>query len=146
MRKLLRYIFDNTTPTQIQISLCFMRVTIGIISVKHGLTFMLDGMAAWQTFGAAINVLGIYFWPTMWGFLAACTKFFGSIMFTFGFATRIVSFLIAFMMFIATLWHIQKGESFIVYAYPLSLVLVFLFFASIGGGRFSIDYYLTTDK
>jgi putative oxidoreductase len=133
------YITAPASPTIMHIALCCMRVSIGLLTIGHGIPKIMGGTATWQSIGAAISVIGIYFWPTFWGFLAACTEVFGGFALILGWGTRLASFLLASMMIIAFLMHWQKGDSFIVYSYPLSMFIIFINFMIIGGGALSID-------
>jgi len=131
---------------QNQKALFFLRLSIGLLTIIHGAPKIMGGTESWQFFGAAMTSIGIDFLPVMWGFIAAATEFFGGIMFTCGLGTRFSSFFLALMMAIATIWHVQKGDLFMVYSFPLSVMCVFITFLWIGGGRFSLDYYSRAKK
>jgi putative oxidoreductase len=126
------------------IALAGMRIAIGILALLHGYPKLMGGIAGWQSLGAmAMNPLGIYFLPTLWGGLAACTEFFGGIALILGLGVRPASLFLAIMMVVAAHWHIQKGDYFQVYSFSLTLIVVYIFFFIIGGDLFSLDYYLT---
>jgi uncharacterized membrane protein YphA (DoxX/SURF4 family) len=67
----------------------------------------------------------------------------GGIMFTVGFGTRIASAANVIMMCVATAWHINKGDPFMVYSFPLTLIVVFSAYFVMGGGIVSVDSHLT---
>lgn len=126
-----------------QFALTMLRITIGILTIGHGIPKIMGGLQGWQQLGTTFMYpLGITFLPLVWGFLGACTEFFGGITLTMGLATRFSSFCLIIMMIIATAWHIKKGDSFQVYSFPLSLIFVYLVFLMVGGGRFSLDNYM----
>lgn len=126
----------------LQYALCFMRVGIGLLTMLHGIPKM-SGIETWHNLGTTFMFpLGITFLPTMWGFLGGCTEFFGGIALMLGLGTRAASFSLVIMMFIAAIWHIKRGDSFNVYSFPISLCIVYLTFMVIGGGDFSLDYYI----
>lgn len=119
-----------------------MRIGIGLLTVIHGIPKIKGGVDTWKSLGSAVNPLGIYFLPIIWGFLAACAEFFGGIALILGLGTRLASLALAIMMFVAAVWHIERGDKFTVYSFALSLMVVFLTWVIIGGGPFSLDRYL----
>ena len=142
MNKFLRIIIGPISNNLIEATLFFMRVSIGILMIFHGLPKIMGGVSVWREIGTYIFPLGIKFLPTMWGFLGACTEFFGGIALALGLCTRIVSAALAFMMLVATVWHLSINSPYKIYSFPLSLIVIFLSFIIIGGGKFSLDYYL----
>jgi putative oxidoreductase len=143
MKNLCRLITNQPTDEHLHLALSFMRIGIGILTIGHGLPKIMGATQTWQFLGAAMASIGITFWPVMWGFLAAMTEFVGGILFSLGLGTRIASFFLAIMMFVATLWHISKGDPFTKYSFPLTVMIIFLAFIVIGGSKYSLDYYLS---
>ena len=136
-----KFLTSTATPEQIAFSLTFLRVAIGVLTTIHGIPKM-GGVEVWQNLGTTFMApLGIHFLPVMWGFLGFACEFIGGIALTLGFATRFASFALFIMMIIATVWHIQKGDSFNVYSFPLTLIFVYLFFIWIGSGPYSLESY-----
>ncbi len=145
--KLLQHIFGQASQTRTQYALVFLRIGIGILTIPHGYPKLMGGVAGWEKIGETFMFpLGIYFLPVMWGFVGACTEFFGGIALVLGLGTRIASVFLTVMMCIATAWHIQRGDVFNVYSFPLSLAVVYVAFIALGGGIFSLDHYLTKRK
>jgi len=140
MKKLL---FAPASPRIIELTLCCVRIGLGILTIFHGLPKIMGGIATWEYLGSTMGLLGIHFLPIMWGFIAACTEFFGGILFALGLGTRIASLLITLMMVVALIMHLHKGDPFTIYSFAITLIVVFLGFLVIGGGRLSIDYYLS---
>lgn len=142
MYQFLTNIFGQPSTAQLEFALTFVRVGIGLLTIGHGIPKM-AGVEVWQNLGTTfMHPLGITFLPVMWGFLGAMTEFVGGIALVMGLGTRIASFALIIMMSIATMWHIKNGDSFLVYSYPISLIVVFIGFLIIGGGIYSFDFYL----
>jgi putative oxidoreductase len=140
MKKLLYYLTAQPSSWFVQLVLCGLRMCIGILTVGHGLPKILGGIETWHQLGTFMVPLGIHFLPTVWGFAAACTEFFGGIALILGLKTRLVSALLTFMMFVATMWHLSNGDPYKAYSFPLTLIVIFITFMLIGGGPLSIDH------
>jgi putative oxidoreductase len=128
-----------SSPHIIDLGILVLRIGIGTIMAIHGYGKLMGGMQTWEFLGAAMQHIGISFWPVAWGLAAACTEFFGGIALITGFGTRLVSLLLAFVMLIAFVMHYTKGDPFRVYSHALSLLIVFIALAIMAGGRYSID-------
>ena len=143
MKKLLFYLLAPASYDTIEYILMFMRIGIGILTIGHGVPKIMGGIQHWRELGTTFMFpLGIHFLPVTWGFLGAATEFFGGIALVLGLATRIASFCLIIMMLIAFLWHFKKGDSFNLYSFPLTLIVIYLGYLIIGSGKFSLDYYL----
>lgn len=142
MNKFLYYLIKPASYTTTNKALCILRIGIGILTLMHGVPKMLGGSDTWRHLGTFVNPLGIYFLPLMWGFIGACTEFFGGIALIFGFATRLASIFLTAMMFVATVWHIDRGDSFNVYSFPLSLMVLYAAYVIMGSDMYSLDAYL----
>ena len=126
-----------------EIGLMIIRIGIGAIFVRHGYPKIVGGTQSWMWLGSQMSNIGIYFAPLFWGFIAACTEFFGGMLLITGLATRFASFLLAFQMFVALMHHLNKGDSFNIYSHPLSLLIVFLGLMVAGAGCYSLDHMIT---
>ncbi len=80
------------------------------------------------------------------GFVGACTEFFGGIALICGFLTRLASIFLTAMMFVATVWHIDRGDNFNLYSFPLSLMLLYVTYVIMGSDAYSLDAYLAKNK
>lgn len=120
------------------IGLLFIRVGIGLIFMKHGWGKITGGQEVWTGLGMSMQNFGITFMPVVWGFLAACVEFFGGIALATGFYVRWAALLMACVMVVALIMHINKGDSFTVYSHPLSLLCLFIGLVIAGGGSFTI--------
>lgn len=139
MSKLWSFITAPAPLVIINLALFIMRVGIGILTIGHGFPKIMGGIPMWKSLGTFVYPLGIHFLPIMWGFLGACTEFLGGIALTLGFGTRIASLSLMLMMFVAVMWHLDRGDSYNIYSFPLSLIIVFFAYFLIGSGAYSID-------
>ncbi len=144
MIQLLLSLIKPVSADTLQFGLCFLRVCIGMLMIGHGFPKIIGGPENWHGLGQIMNLLGIYFLPTMWGFFAACAEFFGGIALTLGLGTRIASFFLIIQMIVALVFHLSKRDSFMIYSHALALLVVFITFMIIGGGKFSLDEYFYT--
>jgi putative oxidoreductase len=120
--------------------LLILRIGLGIMFCLHGLPKLHGGPAAWKALGHAMGVLGIHFFPVVWGFMAAVTECIGGILLILGFAYRPVCLLLTFTMIVASLKaHHDKADFQTNASRPIEMACVFFAMAFVGPGRFSID-------
>lgn len=121
------------------LGLLIIRVGIGALFIIHGYPKIMGGSTQWLWLGNQMAAIGITFYPTFWGFLAACSELFGGVLLVLGLGTRFAAFFISCVMLVALSMHFSLGDAFGVYSHPLALlvVLVGLFFA--GPGKLSLD-------
>jgi putative oxidoreductase len=131
----------QSSPWSTELGLFILRVSIGIIMMCHGFPKIAGGFSIWHNVGMAMANLGIHFLPTVWGLIAAITESCGSLAFTLGFGTRIASVFLSFMMFVALLFHLNNGDSYTIYSHALTLLVLFISFIIMGGGRWSLDHW-----
>ncbi|HJM68553.1 MAG TPA: DoxX family protein [Candidatus Babeliales bacterium] len=124
------------------LGLAVIRIGLGIIFIRHGWPKLFKGVEEWRWLGEQMSYLGITFWPVFWGLVAACTEFFGGIALVVGLGTRPFALLLAFVMLIATLMHIGKGDTWGYISFPLSLFVVFVGLMIAGGGMLAVDNWL----
>lgn len=146
MKKFFYSLIAPASSIHVQYALLFMRLGIGLLTIGHGIPKIAGGHEMWQFLGGAMTNLGIHFLHPQWGFIAACTEFFGGIALTLGLGTRAVSLLLSYMMVVAFMMHINQGDPFNVYSFALSMLVIFLSFAYMGGGIFSLDHYMSSKK
>lgn len=135
-----KVIFSNSSGLK-DWGLFLIRIGVGAIFIKHGYAKMIGGTETWSWLGAQMANIGIQFIPTFWGFLAACTEFFGGIALVLGLFTRLASLLLAFVMFVAFMMHYSQGDAFGIASHPLALCFVFVGLMFAGGGSFSFDRF-----
>lgn len=144
MKNILILLLDQAPVRIAQIAWCGMRIGLGVLSICHGFPKLEGGAPAWINLGAAASYIGLTKLPALWGLLAASAEFFGGIALVLGFCTRIASFFLFCTMIFALLFHLNNGDSFAMYSFPLTLIVVFLSIAVIGGGSLSLDGFLTS--
>lgn len=143
MDRFMHWLLAPAQANRLRFTLFILRVGLGVLTIGHGIPKIMGGFEEWQKLGTFIYPMGIQFLPTVWGFLGAITEFFGGIMLVLGLGTRIASLALTFMMIVAAVWHIDRGDDYMIYSFPLTLVVVFFSYMMMGSDKFSVDYYLT---
>lgn len=120
--------------------LLILRIGIGgCMLLLHGLPKIIGGPAIWEKLGMAMGNIGITFFPTIWGFMAALTETVGGLFIIIGLWFRPVTILLCFMMLVATLNHFYNGDGAKIAAHALELSFVFFGLTFIGPGKYSVD-------
>ncbi len=119
--------------------LLILRCGLGIMMMLHGWPKITGGPEVWKSLGMATASVGIYFAPTLFGFLASVAEFLGGFLLTAGFLFRWANVLLALTMFVATMMHINNGQEFSVFSHPLKLFIIFISLAIIGPGQYSLE-------
>ncbi|HET8962884.1 MAG TPA: DoxX family protein [Chitinophagales bacterium] len=130
-----RFLF-NANATYLNFGLLFLRVAIGSSFIYHHGFRKISDPSIWNELGGAMDIVGITFAPTFWGFMASFAEFFGSVFLILGLFTRPAAFLLSFTMFIVVYSAYVEGDGF---SYPLSMLIVFISIMIIGPGKYSID-------
>ena len=133
----------TTRPVSVDLALLVIRLGVGLsMLIFHGYGKITGGPGLWAAMGGHMANLGITFAPTMWGFMAGFSEFFGSILLILGVLFRPAAALLAFTMFVAVLRHLnlpaddpKAGWSGASHAIELFAVYVGLFLA--GPGRYA---------
>lgn len=127
----------NASNKFTNLGLFILRLGVGASFVYyHGWGKITGGPDRWERLGNNMSELGIDFWPTFWGFMAAFAEFGGGILLLLGLFTRPAALLLAFTMLIAMLKHMTANESF---THPLEMMVVFTAVAFLGAGKWSLD-------
>jgi len=119
--------------------LLIIRLGLGIMFIMHGYPKLLGGPEKWEGIGSTMSNVGITFFPTVWGLLAAVTETFGGFLLIIGFAFRPACLLLLFTMIIATVMHLSKGDGIEGAAHAIEVGVVFLGLTFIGPGKYSAD-------
>lgn len=122
--------------------LLVLRVGLGLMMATHGYPKLVGGPPLWEKLGHAMEVFGIGFAPTFWGFAAAATELFGGIALALGALTRVQAGLLAFTMLVAAAKHLADGDGLRGASHAIEDGVAFVALLSTGGGRFSIDAWL----
>jgi len=140
--QLLKAFVCTNNSTLIDLGLCIVRISVGIIYIVHGYLKLTRGLPEWQWTGEQMAYLGIHFFPVFWGLAAVAAELFGGIALTIGFGTRIAAMFLAFAMFVAVVMHVSKGDSWGYVSYPMVILLICLGLCVSGSGTYSLDYLL----
>ena len=115
------------------------RLAIGSIFILVYGWSKITNPSMWGQLGGAMKNLGITWYPEFWGFMAAFAEVAGAICLILGFLFRPAALIMAFDMFVATLFHFSKHDPWMMPAVPIAFGCMFLAFFFIGPGKFSID-------
>ncbi len=120
--------------------LLLLRVGLGGMMILHGWPKLIGGVGTWEKLGEAMQHLGIYFLPVMWGFMAAASETLGGALLLIGFLFRPAAILLFCTMLVAAIMKFNAGGgAFLEWAWPAEMAIVFFSLIFIGAGRFSLD-------
>jgi putative oxidoreductase len=117
-------------------ALLLLRIGIGISFMIHGFPKLFLGGAV--GLGKGLAAAGI---PGGAGaaYLAALAEFLGGMTLIAGLLFRPTTVVLAFTMFVALIFHLNQGDSFIKYSHALESGILFVALLIAGPGRFSLD-------
>ena len=126
------------------LGLLIVRLGIGLsIALFHGFGKIKSDSEVWERLGRNMQNLGVDFVPVFWGFMAAFSEFFGSILIVLGIFFRPSTLLLAFTMLVAAIRHLslpaeaaRSGWSGASHALELLVIYVALFI--MGPGKYRI--------
>jgi putative oxidoreductase len=127
---------------RIDAGLLLLRIGIGVMFMLHGWPKIAGGPERWAQVGQAVGHLGIHVAPAFWGFLAACSEFFGGLCLLLGLGTRIAAVMMAGTMAVAATMHLRQGDGIQVASHAIEAGVVFLSLLLLGAGRHSLDHRL----
>ena len=123
------------------IGILIVRVGLGIgFLVYHGWGKLVGGPEKWVAYGGAMSNLGINFWPTFFGFMAAFAESIGGLCIALGLFYQPMLALLAFTMGVAGLGHISSGRGNPGNALTFMVVALGMIFT--GPGKYSLDAWL----
>jgi putative oxidoreductase len=121
------------------LGLLLLRATFGLyMALGHGWGKIVGGPEQWAGLGGTMEIFGLGFAPTFWGFMAAVAEFVGALLIALGLLTRPAALLLTINMGVAATAHMTgtiegSPEMALLYGFVfLSLVLV-------GPGKYSVD-------
>jgi len=121
------------------LGLLLLRAVIGLyLAFGHGWGKIAGGPEQWAGLGGTMEIFGLGFAPTFWGFMAAFAEFACALLVVVGFLTRPAALLVVINMAVAATAHITGAidggpEMALLYGF------VFLSLILIGPGKYSID-------
>ena len=124
--------------------LLLLRLVIGTsMAVLHGYAKISGGPESWTGLGGAMQELGISFLPAFWGFMAAFSEFFGSILLAVGLLFRPAAALLAVTMLVAVIRHLnipagEPGSGWNGASHALELLGVYVALTLTGPGRYAL--------
>ncbi|QXD15816.1 DoxX family protein [Rhodocaloribacter litoris] len=125
--------------------LLFFRLGFGLgFLFFHGWGKLSGGPETWAGVGSAMEMFGITFGHTFFGFMAAVSESIGGVLIALGLFYRPVCALLAFTMFVATVRHFVTGQGTPAHALKNFFVLVGLM--PLGPGRYSLDAWLSSRR
>ncbi|WP_245850407.1 DoxX family protein [Longimonas halophila] len=129
----------SNRKTAFNIALLVLRIGIGISFVfVYGYEKILGGPETWTDLGSNMAVLGITFWPVVWGFMAAFAEFVGGILLMLGFVFRPALVILSGTMIVAAIGHtfgdIGGGPW-----HATEMLTVFIALLITGPGAYSLD-------
>lgn len=140
--------FKNLIRTKADISVCLLRVMLGVIFFPHGAQKALGWFGGYGFKATMSHFTENMHIPAIFALLAILSEFLGSIALIFGFLTRLAAFGIASVMVVAiSMVHAhngffmnwsgtQKGEGI---EYHLLVLAIAVALMIKGAGSFSID-------
>ena len=134
-----RIVKSMNSQTVKDIGYFILRFGLGALMARHGWPKITGGTEMWADVGSGISVIGITFWPTVWGFCAAVAEFVGGICVAVGFLHRPACGIIVFTMFIAFLNSFGGTNTFGDWNHVAELGIAFLGMLLMGPGRFSLS-------
>ena len=125
---------------RIDLGLLILRIGIGIMEAwVHGWPKLVGGPERWKKLGAAVELVGIHFLPTFWGFCAMAAEFGGGILLVLGLFTRPAAAFILVTMCVASGRHLSRGEGISEASHAIELGVVMGSLLFLGPGRYSLD-------
>jgi putative oxidoreductase len=118
--------------------LLLLRASFGLyMAFGHGLG-KITAPEKWAGLGGTMEIFGLGFAPTFWGFMAAFAEFVGALLVAAGLLTRPAALLLVLNMAVAATAHITGAidgspEMALLYG------LVFLSLVLVGPGKYSVD-------
>lgn len=130
---------ETTYDRSLQLGWFILRFGYGIMFIWHGAPKIFGGPEKWEQLGGSMEMLGIGFGYTVWGFLAGLAEFGGGICLILGLFTRPAAALLLATMLVAATRHIMNDDGFVAISHPIEAAVVFLAILIAGAGQMSLD-------
>ena len=122
----------------LHLGLLILRVGVGLVFIGHGFPKLKGGPEVWTKIGKAMALVGLGFAPVFWGFMAAVSEALGGLLLALGVLVRPAAVLMLVTMTVAVVFLANGDAGFSQWSHPLTVALVFLGFAIMGGGRYAL--------
>ena len=130
----------------VHLALFILRVGFGISFVIHGVPKLLGGPDVWIQIGKTMELIGVHFLPSFWGFMAGFAETLCGTLLVFGLITRMAALGLLPVMMMALIKHVSAGDHFGLISHPLESGFVFVFLLIVGAGTYSLDYKWFGDR
>lgn len=131
--------FDKIIKNRNNLYLLILRVTTAYaMFFYHGYGKILGGPDRWKSLGGAMEVFGIDFFPTFWGFMAMLSESVGCLFILLGIFSVPSSLILSFTMFVVCVGDIVEGEF---PEKPILYILILFTFVVFGSGKYSLERY-----
>ena len=127
------------------LALLVLRIGFGLTMLLfHGWGKLTGGPETWERVGGVMQLLGISFAPTFWGFLAAIAETVCSLLLILGLATRPAAVMLMGTMVVAAWRHLSlsagtDGAGVAGAAHALEFLVVYVTIFLAGPGVYSLD-------
>lgn len=135
---------NSGRPLNRDLGLLLVRLGVGISMLAfHGYGKITGGPESWERIGSNMENLGLAFAPAFWGFMAAFSEFFGSVLVILGLFFRPATLMLAVTMLVAMTRHLslpegEPGSGWRGASHALELLAVYAMLFFTGPGRFSL--------
>lgn len=125
--------------------LLLLRIGAGLyLALGHGWGKMAGGPEFWADHGQTMNLFGLGFLPSFWGFMSSFAEFFCALLVVLGLLFRPALILLILNMAVAATMHLSTGRGSPEQALMYGLVFLTLLFT--GPGKYSLDTRLFESK
>jgi putative oxidoreductase len=119
-----------------KLAFLILRIGVGVLFTVFGIMKVAAGPQTWAFLGGTLATFGITFWPAAWGLAATLAELLGGLALISGFFVRPLAIALLLTMIVATIFKISSGAPFAETSYPLTMVLVSLYYV-LNKGKYS---------
>lgn len=124
----------------------FLRISVGIMMMLHGLPKMAGGEEKWVALGSAMKYFGIESGYVYFGMLAGIMEVIGGLLLALGLVNNLAALILLIPMIVAVVMQANTTGTYIAIAHPLKMAFVFIAMLFTGPGKYSIDNYISKIK